>query len=101
MLGKDKHKSLLDSAMENLTNPDEIGQYLLQASDDAQEVYTTLAQKETDIAKLQSDNKALAKLNASLYQRVGVEKQEPEEHEEASTSQVKISDLFDERGRIK
>lgn len=99
LLKRDEYKSILGSAIENMTEPEQAVAFLSQATEGADELYTTLESMTAENERLKATNKALAKQNAQLYLGKGVVTQDPDPTPEQPT--ITIKDLFDEKGHLK
>ena len=99
MLKRDEYKNVLGSAIEHMNEPEQAASFLTQASEEADELYTSYESAIAENTRLKESNKSLAKLNATLYLNKGVQNADPEEPTKPSIPT--ISDLFDEKGFLK
>ena len=104
MLTKEEFESLitsikekLDETVQALVSEDLLG--VLSSYNNAIDEISSLGEK---ISKLESDKEELLKVNGSLFQKIGFDKEEekPEVIEGEEVEKLEIEDVIDEKGEL-
>ena len=90
-------KEKLDETMQALVSEDLLG--VLASYSNALDEITALTEK---VGKLESDKEELLKVNGSLFQKIGFEKEEEKVEEENvdDGEKLEIEDVIDEKGEL-
>ncbi len=90
-------KEKLDETMQALVSEDLLG--VLASYSNALDEITALTDK---VGKLESDKEELLKVNGSLFQKIGFEKEEEKKEEENvdDGEKLEIEDVIDEKGEL-
>lgn len=90
-------KEKLDETVQALVSEDLIG--VLSSYNNAIDEIASLGEK---ITKLETDKEELLKVNGSLFQKIGFDKEEekPKVPEEVEEEKLEIEDVIDEKGEL-
>ena len=91
-------KEKLDETVQALVSEDLIG--VLSSYNNAIDEISSLSDK---ITKLETDKEELLKVNGSLFQKIGFDKEEekePEANEGEDVEKLEIEDVIDEKGEL-
>ena len=102
MLTKEEFETLISSIKEKLDETMQalVSEDLLGVLSSYSNALDKIAELDEKVGKLEGDKEELLKLNGSLFQKIGFEKEEEKVEDAVEEEKLEIEDVIDEKGEL-
>ena len=102
MLTKEEFETLISSIKEKLDETMQalVSEDLLGVLSSYSNALDKIAELDEKVGKLEGDKEELLKVNGSLFQKIGFEKEEEKVEDAVEEEKLEIEDVIDEKGEL-